>query len=52
MFEDDDPNAPDTDPDRDFEQFMGAVTLLTLAILGAIAWMYLALTRGVYGPPL
>jgi hypothetical protein len=50
MFEDDDPNdRPDVLEEQD-QQFFAALTLLCLAVLGALAWGYLVLTRGFNGP--
>jgi hypothetical protein len=51
MFEDDDPDRPQ-DFEQEDDQFFAALTLLMLAIFGAIAWLYLALTRGFNGPAL
>ena len=50
MFEDNDPKQrPDVLEDGD-QQLFAALTLLCLAVLGALAWGYLVLTRGFNGP--
>ena len=51
MFEDHDPNEPQ-DFEHEDDQFFAALTLLALALLGAVLWAYLVIMRGVYGPPL
>ena len=53
MFDDEDgPRIPDDQLGEEDQQFFAALTLLCLGIFAAMAWVYLALTVGVGGPPL